>query len=384
MAKRETIRINRAALIAAVEVCNRDKGLKDTALPVVFTAHKTGLCLRRSVPGGVSARVAIECDGTPDFSAPVLRSRIQLDGANLSKSLRAASGEVLELRVVDNARAEFKHARGKFTLPLQLDEVMETEFPDEKPPADTGLEFNNARGLLTAVRTLSPFIAADDARPNLQGACIRGNVAVATDGHRLSVASFDGAPGPSSYDLLIEGAFAVHALESAGTGPLELTAHANTLFARGDNWALARPRLGGTFPNFQQVIPDYSDGKKCAPVTVSARAFAEAISAVEPSASVKTHNVRIEFTESGLTLSAADAEKGESEYQIDATVPAIMTGRKVGFNLKYLRDALRFIPGDSVDLYMPDALSPALVVPQGETNFTAPASALAVVMPMRL
>jgi DNA polymerase III sliding clamp (beta) subunit (PCNA family) len=61
-----------------------------------------------------------------------------------------------------------------------------------------------------------------------------------------------------------------------------------------------------------------------------------------------------------------------------------MTGRKVGFNLKYLRDALRFIPGDSVDLYMPDALSPALVVPQGETNFTAPASALAVVMPMRL
>jgi DNA polymerase III sliding clamp (beta) subunit (PCNA family) len=384
MAKRETIRINRAALIAAVEVCNRDKGLKDTALPVVFTAHTIGLCLRRSVPGGVSARVAIECDGTPDFSAPVLRARIQLDGANLAKSLRAASGEVLELRVVDNARAEFKHARGKFTLPLQLDEVMETEFPDEKPPADMGIEFDNARELLNAVRTLSPFIAADDARPNLQGACIRLNAAVATDGHRLSVASFDGAPGPSSHDLLIEGAFAVHALESAGTGPLELTAFKNTLFARGDNWAIARPRLEGTFPNFQQVIPDYSDGSKCALVTVSARAFAEAISAVEPSASVKTHNVRIEFTESGLTLSAADAEKGESEYQIDATVPAIMTGRKVGFNLKYLRDALRFIPGDSVDLYMPDALSPALVVPQGETNFTAPASALAVVMPMRL
>lgn len=384
MAKRETIRINRAALIAAVEVCNRDKGLKDTALPVVFTTHTIGLCLRRSVPGGVSARVAIECDGTPDFSAPVLRARIQLDGANLSKSLRAASGEVLELRVVDNARAEFKHARGKFTLPLQLDEIMETEFPDEKPPADAGVQFDNARELLNAVRTLSPFIAADDARPNLQGACIRLNAAVATDGHRLSVASFDGAPGPSSHDLLIEGAFAAHALESAGTGPLELTAFKNTLFARGDNWAIARPRLEGTFPNFQQVIPDYSDGSKCAPVTVSARAFAEAISAVEPSASVKTHNVRIEFTESGLTLSAADAEKGESEYQIDATVPRVMTGRKVGFNLKYLRDALRFIPGDSVDLYMPDALSPALVVPQGETNFTAPASALAVVMPMRL
>jgi DNA polymerase III sliding clamp (beta) subunit (PCNA family) len=384
MAKRETIRINRAALIAAVEVCNRDKGLKDTALPVVFTTHKTGLCLRRSVPGGVSARVAIECDGTPDFSVIAWRSRLQLDGANLAKSLRAASGEAVELRVIEKTRAEFKHARGKFTLPLQLEEIMETEFPDEKPPADMGIEFGNARELLNAVRTLSPFIAADDARPNLQGACIRLNAAVATDGHRLSVASFDGAPGPSSHDLLIEGAFAVHALESAGTGPLELTAFKNTLFARGDNWAIARPRLEGTFPNFQQVIPDYSDGSKCAPVTVSARAFAEAISAVEPSASVKTHNVRIEFTESGLTLSAADAEKGESEYQIDATVPAIMTGRKVGFNLKYLRDALRFIPGDSVDLYMPDALSPALVVPQGETNFTAPASALAVVMPMRL
>ena len=389
MAKHESIRINRAELIAAVDVCTRDKGIKDATLPVVFMAHKNGLSVRRSVPGGVSARVTVLSNGTANFDGPTLRGRLQLDGPNLSKSLRAASGVTVELRVIDNARAEFRHERGKFTVPLYREEVLETEFPDEATAADECLVFNDARAMFNAVKTLVPFISSDEARPNLQGACIAGNVAVATDGHRLSVASFEGQPGPADLNLLIEGAFATHALDAAGSGQIEFRASRNTLFvsgvdAAGADWALCRPRLATTFPSFRQVIPDYSDGKKCAAVSLSARALSEAISAVEPSASAKTHNVKIEFTESGITISAADAEKGESEYQIEASVPALMVGRKAGFNLKYLRDALRLIPGDSVDLYMPDALSPALIVPQGETSFSAPATVSAVVMPMRL
>lgn len=379
------IRINRAALIAAVETCNRGDGLKGVILPVVFRAHENGLSLRRSVPGGVSARVEVACDGTPDFDGPILGGCVKVDGSNLVKSLKAATGDEVSFRVVDNTRAEFRHARGKFALPIFTEEFHETEFPDEKPPADKPLVFDDARSMFSAIKALIPFIGTDDARPNLLGACINGSRAVATDGHRLSVSSFDGPPGPDGFALIIEGGFAAHCLDSSGIGPVKFEVYRNTLFASGDGWALCRPRLDGTFPNFNQVIPGYASGKDAVtPATTSVNAMLEALKSVKPSVSSKTHNVRVEFNSEGITLTAFDAEKGEAEYQLDASVPDSVGVRRAGFNIEYLEQALRLMTSDSVDIYMPDALSPTMVVPQGETDFAKPQTVSAVVMPMRL
>lgn len=384
-ASSDAIRINRAALIAAVETCNRGEWLKGVILPVVFRAHRNGLSLRRSVPGGVSARVEIACDGTPDFDGPVIGGCVKVDGGNLLKSLKAATGEDVAFRVVDGAKAEFRHARGKFALPVYMEEIHETEFPDEKPPADRPLAFDDARSMLGAIKALIPFIGANDVRPNLLGACVIGNRAVATDGHRLSVSSFDGPPGPDGMTLIIEGGFAAHCLDSAGIGPVKFDVYRNTLFASGDGWALCRPRLDGKFPNFNQVIPCYTEGdNQIAPVTVSANAMLEALRSVKPSASGKTHNVRMQFDSDGITLVASDPDKGEAEYQLEASVPDSVGIRRAGFNIEYLEQALKLMPSDSVDIYMPDALSPAMVVPQGETDFANPQTVSAVVMPMRL
>jgi DNA polymerase III sliding clamp (beta) subunit (PCNA family) len=384
-ASSDAIRINRWSLIAAVETCNRGEGLKGVILPVVFRAHKNGLSLRRSVPGGVSARVEIACDGTPDFDSPVIGGCVKVDGGNLLKSLKAATGEEVSFRVVDGAKAEFRHARGKFALPVYMEEIHETEFPDEKPPADKPLSFDDARPMFLAIKALVPFIATDDARPNLIGACINGNRAVATDGHRLSVSSFDGPPGPDGFNLIIEGSFAAHCLDSSGIDLLKFDVYRNTLFASGDGWALCRPRLDGTFPNFSQVIPCYTEGKsQIAPVTTSVNAMLEALKSVKPSVSSKTHNVRLEFNSEGITLTAFDSEKGEAEYQLEASVPDSVGIRRAGFNIEYLEQALRLMTSDSVDIYMPDALSPSMVVPQGETDFAKPQTVSAVVMPMRL
>jgi DNA polymerase-3 subunit beta len=89
-----------------------------------------------------------------------------------------------------------------------------------------------------------------------------------------------------------------------------------------------------------------------------------------------THDVRLIFSSEGLDISAHNTEQEEAEEHIAAEY----SGQEIaiGFNGRYLRDALGAIRSPSVHLEIKDELSPVLLYTDDNQQ------ARYVIMPMRI
>ena len=89
-----------------------------------------------------------------------------------------------------------------------------------------------------------------------------------------------------------------------------------------------------------------------------------------------THDVRLIFSSEGLDISAHNTEQEEAEEHITAEY----SGQEIaiGFNGRYLRDALGAIRSSSVHLEIKDELSPVLLYADDNPQ------ARYVIMPMRI
>ena len=86
--------------------------------------------------------------------------------------------------------------------------------------------------------------------------------------------------------------------------------------------------------------------------------------------------VRCVFDYDKVSMSA---KTGNGEANDVCKISGDGTGLEIGFNNRYLMDALRFAPADTVKMELNSSISPAIIVPtEGEENF------LYMVLPVRL
>ncbi|GAV21038.1 DNA polymerase III subunit beta [Mariprofundus micogutta] len=130
--------------------------------------------------------------------------------------------------------------------------------------------------------------------------------------------------------------------------------------------------IDARFPVYQDVIPSGNPAK-----AVMARGeFDQVLRRSMIVANEFTHDVRLNFSDQGLDISAHNTEQEEAEEHIAADY----SGQDVaiGFNGRYLRDTLGAIRSASVRLELKDELSPVLVC--GDDN----SGSRYVIMPMRI
>ena len=144
------------------------------------------------------------------------------------------------------------------------------------------------------------------------------------------------------------------------------------LFEVGDTELICR-RLEGEFLDYKNAIPR----KNPISVIADTKSLIESIDRVSVVISDKLKSpVRCLFDHDKVMLSA---KTGNGEAKDVCRVSGDGDKLEIGFNNRYLMEALRYAPADKVKIELNTGVSPAIIVPvEGEENF------LYMVLPVRL
>ena len=198
--------------------------------------------------------------------------------------------------------------------------------------------------------------------------------AVATDGHRLSWASFN-IPGQFSRQEVIlprKTVLELGKLLGEVDDPVILDILANQVRFRFGNIELVSKVVDGKFPDYNRVIPA-GHGK------IIELARTELLAALQRAAILsneKFRGVRVVLAPGTLKIICTNSEQEEAEEELEVAYEG--DPLDIGFNITYLLDVLQNLPTDRVRLAFGDANSSALVTVPEREDYKY------VVMPMRI
>ena len=254
------------------------------------------------------------------------------------------------------------------------------DYPDLPEVEDEYAMSIQQKTLRAMIEEVAFAVSTNESRPVHTGALFEisdaGLTMVAVDGFRLAVrreklenmeggATKEKAPGSALSE--VKGICAD--TEDLATVTL---GRRHILFEVGDTELICR-RLEGEFLDYKNAIPRKN------PITLIAdtKSLIESIDRVSVVISDKLKSpVRCLFECDKVTLTA---KTGNGESRDVCRLSGDGGGLEIGFNNRYLMEALRYAPADTVKIELNTGVSPAVIVPvEGEENF------LYMVLPVRL
>lgn len=196
---------------------------------------------------------------------------------------------------------------------------------------------------------------------------------VATDGHRLALAIRPLAVGALPVSGIVPRKAVQEIARMVGSGEdVEVAIGDNQFMLRMPNVLLIARLIEGTFPNYEQVVPRAHPYR----LVLSRSGLAAALRRVSVLSEERTRPVKFLLTPGVLKLTAYSPDFGEAEEQVEVEYAG--EEMLIGFNSRYVLDALGAQTGEQVVLELKDGLSPGVV-----KSFEDDGS-LCVIMPMRI
>jgi len=236
------------------------------------------------------------------------------------------------------------------------------------------------RALRSMIDQTAFAISTNESRPIHTGALFEisdeGLTMVAIDGFRMAIRKEPLEKHEGGQVSFVTPGAALNEVEKIckeTDKPAEITpGKHHILFEVGDTQLICR-RLEGEFLDYKSAIPQ----KNPIVVTVERKSLIESIDRVSVVISEKLKcPVRCLFDHDREMLSA---KTGSGEAKDVCGISATGGRLEIGFNNRYLLDALRYAPTDTVRIELNTAVSPAIITPaKGEENF------LYMVLPVRL
>lgn len=292
----------------------------------------------------------------------------------------------VQLTVSDNHSAELRAGKVRYKLPGMPGQ----DFPALPSPGESELSELDAEVIGKLIALTHYSMSNDETRPHLAGALFEGDGKlvrmVTTDGHRLSKAEqkLEGAAKLLNFHMLVPGkgiAELRRMIEDAksdkpkgdeGAAKIGVaTAGGNAFFKRAD--VLLSVKLADEqFPPYSKVIPQASDRR----VVVSRALLLEALKRISLVASDKSGAVRFSVEPGVLRITSENPDVGEGAEELDVDFAGEPV--EIGFNARYVMDALNPMVEDEVAFELSGQLDPGVIKPVGPTDFVG------VIMPMRI
>jgi len=259
------------------------------------------------------------------------------------------------------------------------------DFPVIPAVEDGGEVELDAAALRQAITQVVFAAATDDSRPVLTGVhtLVEGDrfTLAAADGFRLSVHTIAlEKPAADRIEVIIpaRAMSELGRLVADAEEPVEMrlnATHTQVMF-RLKNVEMVVQLIQGTFPNYNQLIPDKWVTRAKVDVGEFLRETRIAsIFARDGSGIVRLQIAPGEDIQPGrLTISARAEEIGDNRGEIDATVEG--EPAKIAFNGRYLQDVLQVLDGGQVMLETTSPSHPGVIRPSNQDNYVH------VVMPM--
>lgn len=226
-------------------------------------------------------------------------------------------------------------------------------------------------------------VSTDETRYNLNGLYLETNPAegllrmAATDGHRLALVDrkLEGVD-LSKFDKGVivpkKGILELKRLLEEDDEPVKIGFRKGHAVVKKKDVLLVNRLIDGAFPDYQQVIP------KDLPLTltVSREPILASLKRVSVLATERSRSVKLELGGNLLVISSANPDLGEAreEIEVDYSGDALA----IGFNARYLLEAVASMEAKEVRLSFNDELSPGMVRPAADD------ASIAIVMPMRI
>ena len=367
--------LTRADLLKALEPAQRIVERR-TTIPVlgnVLLAARGGTLLLRATD--------LDCE----LTAPCV-AQVETEGALTVPAVRLydivrklPDGASLTLEAAGDGHCKLRSGRSRFSL-LSLPE---SDFPDITAGEMTHHFAMEPEALKEIIAATSFAICADQTRYYLNGIHLHAGeadgapilAAVATDSHRLAryhAALPEGAGDMPAIIVPRQAVGEIARLVDKAKESVQVALSATKIRVTVEGVEFRSKLIDGTFPDYQRILP--RDNHKLA--TIDAEGLARAVDRVSSITGGRRGVVKLALADRTLTLSVVNPDSGTAREEIEADYDGEPI--EIGFNARYVGDALAAIGGDTVLLKLGDAGSPAII--QAREG----ASLLTVLMPMRV
>ncbi len=203
---------------------------------------------------------------------------------------------------------------------------------------------------------------------------------VATDAHRLALVDNPGALfDESAWRLFKDGVIVprkglneLRRLLAEGKEDFFVTIKGRMLFVKRDGIFLSMRLIEGKYADYKRIIPKQSEG----PISVDREAFLASLKRVSLMSSDKSKSVTFSLKPGILTISSQSPELGDALEELSVDYQG--EDLRIGFNSRYLIDAVSSMEGEQVLLELRGKQNPGVIRSSQGANHTS------VVMPMRI
>lgn len=352
---------------------------KRSSMPILANAYLDARMTRGGGNLEISAtdlEVGIRGNHVADVEEP---GSLTVSAKRLFELVRELPNEPLTIRSTPNSYIEVLCARSRFTLAGTAGE----EYPTLPAPAEATLVRIQAALVSTMIERTLYAASTDETRYNLNGVYFEvlpdaGKIRmVATDGHRLTyvdrVVGADVTALMSGVIVPRKGLAELKRLvDEEDADEIDLAFLGSSGIVQKGPVTLVMRLIEGEFPNYRQVLPKPASHR----LVVPHEPLAQALRRVALLSSDRSCVVKLQLADGRLILSSSSQDVGEVIEELDVDYAGDPLA--VGFNARYLLDALAAFRAKELEIGLQDEFSPAQLRPTDDPD------SLAVVMPIRL
>jgi len=158
-----------------------------------------------------------------------------------------------------------------------------------------------------------------------------------------------------------------------GTGEdVQIAITDNQFVLQMPNFVMTARLIEGQFPNYEAVVPKNHPGR----LVIGRQALAAALRRVAVMAEERNKPVKLTLAPATLRLSAASQELGEAEETLEVEYAG--EELSIGFNSRYILDAISAVEKEQIVFEFKDSLSPGVIKTVEDEGYCC------VIMPMRI
>jgi DNA polymerase III subunit beta len=298
---------------------------------------------------------------------------ITVSARKLSEIVRELPAAALSLKVGENSAVSLRCGGASYRMVGLGSE----DFPAVVPAAPSAWLTVQAKMLRDMLAQTTFAISHDESRFALNGVLFSFQPKelrlVATDGHRLAVASRSVGEGLSGTTGIVPRKAVVEIARVLGASEdVQIAITENQFVLQMPNFVMTARLIEGQFPNYEAVLPRAHPGK----LVIPKGALMAALRRVSVMAEERNKPVKLLLRPGALVLSAASHDLGEAEEALNVQYAGEEVA--IGFNSRYVLEALAPIETDDVVFEFKDNLSPGVVKGVEEEGYSC------VIMPMRI
>lgn len=222
-------------------------------------------------------------------------------------------------------------------------------------------------------------VALDESRPEISGIFLsfgdKKLTIAATDSYRLAEKGMAFEKGSSKSKKVILPLRAAQELIRIIDESSEVSIYINenqVLFSTGQTSLVSR-QIEGQYPDYKQIIPNEYKTK----IILNKKEFEQAVKRVSLFCKPSINDITLQISSQNQTImvSAANAQVGESETDVEAKVEG--EENKIVFNYRYLLEGLQSMDADEVAIEIASSQAAALMKPKEKKDY------LYLIMPIK-